>query len=112
MNQELKRLAQNARNRLMSKGEKSANGVKKMNAPLSPNVKFKIISTSESDEIFKNRAKEVLEKDVLNPISELMDLSYYKTLDESKKQKYLLDVVEKFNRYKKEFERREQKLVY
>ena len=112
MNQELKRLAQNARNRLMSKGENGTSGVKKMNAPLSPNVKFKVISTFESDEVFKNRTREVLEKGVLNPIGDLIDANYYRTLDEGKKQKYLLDVIEKFNRYKKEFERREQKLVY
>ncbi len=108
MNQELKRLAQNARNRLMNKGE---NSIKKTNAVLSPNVKFKIISTSQ-DESFKTRTMQLLESDALNPIGELMDLKVYNSLDEDKKQRYLLDVIEKFNRYRQEFERREQKLVY
>lgn len=109
MNDQLKKLAQNARNRLMNK---AAGGVKKMNAPLSPNVKFKVIENSASDETFKIRAQEVLQKGVLNPIGELIDAGYYQSLDENKKQKYLLDVIEKFNKYKQEFERREQKLVY
>ena len=108
MNDQLKKLAQNARNRLMNK---AAGGVKKMNAPLSPNVKFKIISTSQ-DESFKTRTMQLLESDALNPIGELMDLKVYNSLDEDKKQRYLLDVIEKFNRYRQEFERREQKLVY
>ena len=111
MNQELKRLAQNARNRLISKGNRS--GVKKMNAPLSPNVKFKIITSSEADENFNNKAREVLSKDTIDPIKELMDMNYYRSLDACNKERYLLSVIEKYSRFKEKFEHSlEQKLVY
>lgn len=111
MNQELKRLAQNARNRLISKGSRS--GVKKMNAPLSPNVKFKIITSYEADENFNNKAREVLSKDTLDPIKELMDMNYYRSLDACNKERYLLSVIEKYSRFKEKFEHSiEQKLVY
>ncbi len=102
MNKELKRLAQNARNRLISKGENG--GMKKVSAPLSPNVKFKVLS-SDADEMFNLKALDVLERGCLNPINELMDLNYYSSLSAGGKQRYLLEVVDKLNRVREKFER-------
>lgn len=102
MNKELKRLAQNARNRLISKGENG--GMKKMSTPLSPNVKFKVLS-SDADEMFNSKAMEVLERGSLNPITELMDMNYYASLSAGGKQRYLLEVVDKLNRVREKFER-------
>lgn len=111
MNLELKRLAQNARNRLINKSAKG--DIKKMGISHNPSVKFKIISSSEADENFNNKANEVLSRDALDPIKELMDMNYYRTLDAGNKERYLLNVIEKYARYKEKFERsKEQKLVY
>lgn len=111
MNLELKRLAQNARNRLINKSIKG--DVKKMGMSHNPSVKFKIISSSDADENFNNKAKEVLSKDSLDPIKELMDMNYYRTLDACNKERYLLSVIEKYARYKEKFEQNlGQKLVY
>ncbi len=109
MNKELKRLAQNARNRLIHKGENPSSSKAVVS---SPNIKFKVISP-ELDENFNVKAQQVLESGSLSPMSDLMDLNYYSSLDDLSKEKYLLDTVEKFNRYKEKFERKiEQKLVY
>ncbi len=107
---ELKRLARNARERLINKGE--GGGIKKVTSPCSPNVKFKIIS-SEIDENFNTKAKQALENDSLSPIQDIMDGDYFNSLDGVSKQKYLLDVIEKFNRVKEKFAaQQEQNLVY
>ncbi len=107
MNRELKKLALNARNRLINKGE---NRLTKFPNSLSPNIRFKVISSS--DETFDNRAREILEKDSLNPIRELMDENYYKSLNEGMREKYLLEIIEKFVKVKKQIEKEERKLVY
>ena len=101
MNRELKRLAQNARNRLISKGE---NGSKKVASSISSNIKFKVL-TSEADEKFISRAKETIEKESLSPIKDLMDMAYYSSLSEASQERYLFELVEKYNRFRKEFER-------
>lgn len=111
MNLELKRLAQNARNRLINKSAKG--DVKKMGISHKSSVKFKIISSYDADENFNTKAKEVLAKDSLDPIKELMDMNYYRSLDAGNRERYLLSVIEKYSRYKEKFERKkEQKLVY
>ena len=108
-NMELKRLAQNARKRLISSG--ANNGIRKTVPSLNSNVKFKVISNS--DEEFSSKARQVLESDTLSPIKELMDEDYFNSLDSINKQKYLLEVVEKFNRVKAKFdELQARKLVY
>lgn len=111
MNLELKRLAQNARNRLINKSAKG--DIKKMGVSHNPSVKFKVITASDADESFNTKAQEVLTKDSLDPIKELMDMNYYRSLDACNKERYLLSVIEKYARYKEKFERnKEQKLVY
>lgn len=111
MNLQLKRLAQNARNRLINKSAKG--DVKKMGVSHNSSVKFKIISSSDADETFNNKANEVLSNDALDPIKELMDMNYYRSLDSVSKERYLLSVIEKYARYKEKFDRnKEQKLVY
>ncbi len=101
MNRELKRLAQNARNRLINKGE---NGSKKVATPVSSNIKFKVL-TSDADENFNSRARATIENESLSPIKDLMDMAYYQSLSQASQEKYLFDLVEKYNRFRKEFER-------
>lgn len=111
MNLELKRLAQNARNRLINKSAKG--DIKKMGVSHNPSIKFKIISSTDADENFNSKAHEVLTNDSLDPIKELMDMNHYRSLDACNKERYLLSVIEKYSRYKEKFEqKKEQKLVY
>ncbi len=101
-NYELKRLALNAKNRLI--GNKKGNGasLKSKASPISANIKIKTISLS--DENFDHKVREVLEHDTLAPIREIMDEAYYKSLSASMKEKYLLEVIEKFLICKKKFD--------
>lgn len=102
---DIKQLAQSARNRMMNR-----NCVTTSMPAKTSGIKFKVISRSDTN--FAERAKEVIDSDSLSPIKELMDMKYYLSLSESGKQKYLLDTIEKFVRYKEKFTQIDQKLVY
>ena len=102
-NHELKRLALSAKNRLIGNKDRINAGLKTARTmPLSPNIKIKTISLDDNN--FYNRVREVLERDALDPIREVMDQDYYRSLSAGMKEKYLLDVIEKFLSYKKRFD--------
>ena len=55
---------------------------------------------------FKAQVAEILKDEtVTNPISRLVDEEYLSTLDYSARQRYLLEISEKFNRARQELER-------
>lgn len=57
------------------------------------------------DEILRNRIISVLEEDIdsINPISKLIDYAYFNSLSEEAKQKYILEIAQKYTEIKKEF---------
>ena len=64
---------------------------------------FGMKETSEKEKIFYEKVKNILEEEgVTNPILRLVDQSYLDTLSYSSKQKYLLEISEKFNKIKAE----------
>ena len=106
---ELKRLAQNARNRLIHKGE---SGTKRLSSLARTNIKFKVISSKE-DDTFEAKARQMLSDGALNPIGELMDSGLYNSLTSSQKERYLFATLERYGRVKEKFDcGEEQKLVY
>ncbi len=58
-----------------------------------------VASIIESDEV------------VLNPISKLMDENYYKSLSDDGKNRYVLELANKYLKLCREYERRNKKLV-
>ena len=106
---ELKRLAQNARNRLIHKGE---NGSKRLSSLASSNIKFKILSSKE-DDLFEAKARQMLSDGALNPLGELMDSGKFNSLSSTQKERYLFATLERYARVKEKFDcGEEQKLVY
>lgn len=61
------------------------------------------------DDIFYEKVVQILRSNeiVLNPIKRLMDDEMYESLSDREKQKYILDLTEKFNEMKKRFEKEE-----
>lgn len=59
------------------------------------------------DDIFYEKVAEILKSDeiILNPITRLIDHDVYDGLNDSEKQKYILDLTEKFNEMKKRYEK-------
>lgn len=103
-NKVLKRLALNAKNRMISK----STGQTKKEGVYSPNVKFKVISGE--DAYFFEKAKSVYERDEINPIGQLMDEAIFNKLDTYGKEKYLFDTIDKYNRFREKINREEQQL--
>lgn len=55
------------------------------------------------DKIFYDKVKKILEEgEIINPILRLVDEVYINSLSYSSKQRYLLEISEKYNRIKKE----------
>lgn len=106
-NYELKKLAMNAKNRLIGNKTKDGQTSRNKAAVLNSNIKIKTISLT--DENFDNRAREVILRDALDPIREVMDMEYYKSLSPNMKDKYLLDIIEKYLACKKKFDREEER---
>ncbi len=101
-NYELKKLAMNAKNRLIGNNTKASISMKNKSRVFGSNIKIKKLSTY--DENFETKAREVIEKDALNPIREVMDMDYYKSLSGSMKDKYLLDIIDKYLACKKKLD--------
>lgn len=61
--------------------------------------------TSKEQELY-DRVKKLLSREeiVINPIQELIDNNYYKTLSSEAKQKYIFDLSEQYKKMKLKFE--------
>ena len=101
MDNVLKMLAKKARNRLKTAGEISS--YKNSTAYLSASSSYSVVAnirSIEDDPLFL-KVKRVLEKCeneiVLNPIYQVMDKSYYNSLSQVDKEKYLLKLTKRYN---------------
>lgn len=104
-NDTLKKLAINAKNRLIQKSGRIVSPVS------ADNVTFKLIYNE--DDAFFEKVKNLLQENSISPIKELMDKHKYDSLDAFGKQKYLLDTIEKFQEIKRKIEMENtRKIVY
>lgn len=105
-NQVLKRLAVRAKNRLINRDGTGLNKDKKK--IYSANVKFKIISNDDVE--FIDRANALGEEDFLDPLGKLMDNEYFLKLNPQSREKYLLDTIEKYAKFRKRLENDKESL--
>ena len=87
----LKNFALRAKNKLLGKDTKN-----------SINVKVKTISFK--DDAFKEKVEYLMDKEdeIFNPMHFLMDDKLLKTLDSEQKERYLLETIDKYLRFKNE----------
>lgn len=96
----LKSLALKAKNRMIHKSQNDNFGL-----GLEGNdLHIKIISSS--DDLFYSKVRSLLEddQDIMNPIKQLMDENLMMKLDPRGREKYLLDTVEKYHKFRKMIE--------
>ena len=105
----LKRMALMAKNRLRSKVQENDNkGAKsrcsfKVIYGASVDVKSKII-TKEDARLYSKVAEMLQQEgDIFNPISRLIDYKVYNKLDDSSRERYLFELVDKYKRYKEKY---------
>lgn len=105
----LKRMAQMAKNRLRNKvNEKENKNIKnkgsfKIIYGESMDIKCKII-TKEDVKLYE-KVKNMLDEnfDIINPIAKLIDYKTYNKLDTLSQERYLLDLVDKYKKYKEKY---------
>ena len=57
----------------------------------------------EEDPLFEKVRKLLENEDVLNPLAELTDKKYFDGLDESEKERYIIDISKRYNKIKDYF---------
>ena len=97
----LRDLAQSARNRLINR----QGGNLKKKAIFSPNIKFKIISNEDKE--FNQRAMSLCEEDMITPLKKLINNEYYKTLSRDAQERYLLQTIDKYTKFRQKLEMEE-----
>ena len=106
-NKVLKNLAMNARNRLINRTNENAK-LKQKTSVYSPNVKFRIISNEDSE--FLARANSLSEEDLFYPLKKLIDESYFSTLDAKGKERYLLETIDKYAKFRTRVQSEEERV--
>lgn len=110
----LKRMAQMAKNRLRNKVNEKENKAFKNRGQFkiiygdSVDIKSKII-TREDKKLYE-KVKELLSQneEVVNPIARLIDYKIYNKLDDTSKERYLFDLVNKYKKYKEKIYQEKQ----
>lgn len=110
-NNELKFLANLAKQRLMNKDYKSTTVLNKNKASnyfiqnakalqrLKAETNYITIKLEEDTEFVEN-VKKLLSQDCYNPLGRLSDNAYFETLDAKQKEFYILNLSEKYNKVK------------
>ncbi len=95
----LKALALKAKNRMIHKKE-TGNGLHVVDS----DIDVKVIS--DNDDLFYSKVRDLLmgDADIINPMKYLMDESLMLRLDARGREKYLLDTIEKYHRFRKRLE--------
>lgn len=106
----LKAMAQQAKNRLAGKTDK-INKVHQFNV-ITNKTQIKTIIINNEDEMLYNKVKNIIINNSLNPINELIDFHYYKTLSKEQKERYFFTLAEKYRKLKTRYENEKIKQVY
>ena len=123
----LKQLALDAKNRLRNctyKDQKENQSIKRNIAfqnhvrmvmeseCKSPEITIKVINDYAEKEAFQNRVYKLLseDEDCINPLSKLCDSKMLSLMTDTEKQKYILDLAERYNIVKEDYYR--QKRMY
>lgn len=108
----LKMIAKQAKDRLSSKSDSTPKTKYPRNfvlENLKPEIKTKIIyEDSKLDEKIKN----VIQKDSICPLSEIIDFAYYKTLSKQQKERYFFSIAEKYKKVKDSLENEKIRQVF
>lgn len=102
---DLKRLAQQAKNRLKGKTTDEGN----LKLLQGGEVEYKHIILSEKEnQIMYNKVKDILHSgEVFNPIALLIDIKHYNSLPANLREKYFFETVDKYHYFKAQIETEE-----
>lgn len=93
----LKFMAQQAKNRLRGKDKN-----------LRPNVKT--IDVKDDEKLY-GIVKKTVDDNCINPLAELIDIKYYKTLSSDQKERYFFNLADKYRELKQRYEHEKLKQV-
>lgn len=108
----LKAMAQQAKDRLRGKSEKITNiKYNKLFNDFNNKSNIKTVIISEDDDLLYNKIKNTLDNDSINPLAELIDFAYYKTLTNEQKERYFFKLADKYRMLKRRYESEKLKEV-
>lgn len=108
----LKAMAQQAKDRLRGKSEKITNiKYNKFFKNLNNKSNVKTVIISENDDLLYDKIKNTLDNDSINPLSDLIDFAYYKTLTNEQKERYFFKLADKYRMLKNKYENEKLKEV-
>ena len=101
----LRRRAEIARNKL--KGKKNVKIDKKYNFTVFYNSEIKVKTIPEDvyndNELYAKLLSVLSDDSIVNPINYMIDNSYYKSLSENEKEKYLFNLIAKYRKLKERY---------
>lgn len=107
----LKAMAQQAKERLAGKNKITSVKYGKFEIiENKPNVKTIIINSN--DDALYNKVKDTLNNNSINPLNDLIDFNYYKTLSKEQKERYFFNLADKYRKLKQRYENEKIKEVY
>ena len=59
-----------------------------------------------------NKVKNTVDNDSINPLNEIIDFNYYKSLSNEQKERYFFMIADKYRQLKKRYEIEKMKEVY
>lgn len=102
----LKLLAQKAKKRLSTAGQKISKSDDKPSFVFSKQSSYTIVAnnqTIEEDPLFDKVKKLMTKENVYNPLGELTDYSIFNGLSQPEKEKYIMDIARRYNEIKEYF---------
>ena len=71
-----------------------------------------ITISNDVDQDMYSKVKDSINNDAINPLSELIDFNYYKTLSSEQKERYFFKIADKYKQLKQMYESEKIKEVY
>ena len=93
-NRLLKDLAMSARNRLINRQNSDVNKRSYYN----PNIKFRIISNEDAE--FYEKVKSLSDDDMVTPLKKLINNEYFSSLSRQAQERYLLETIDKYTKFR------------
>ena len=106
----LKQMAQQAKNRLRGKSDKITNIKNGKNYANYSGSNIKTVIISNDDVVLYDKIKSIKD-DTINPLNELIDFSYYKTLNPEQKERYFFNLADKYRTLMQKYQKEKLKQV-
>lgn len=108
----LKQMAKQAKDRLQGKTNKHFTKNNILCVKTNQSYIKTVIINNDADVEMYNKVKNTVDNDSINPLNEIIDFNYYKSLSNEQKERYFFMIADKYRQLKKRYEIEKMKEVY